>query len=129
MDALFAAFAHPLGKHYVDAQRIIYMKRECGVYEEVTRVAVCRLLDESPRWLAVRGYHTHALAVLQRAARWNHVALPPRHRLLQIIKDSQDEVSPTPWGRTRHRQARNRNFFLPPPVMHLPNCSWVIMTL
>ncbi|MPC27524.1 Organic cation transporter protein [Portunus trituberculatus] len=50
------------------------------------------LLDESPRWLAVRGYHTHALAVLQRAARWNRVALPPRHRLLQIIKDSQDEV-------------------------------------
>ncbi|XP_050687790.1 organic cation transporter protein-like [Eriocheir sinensis] len=49
------------------------------------------LLDESPRWLAVRGYHSHALAVLQRAARWNGVHLPPRHRLLQVIRDSQIE--------------------------------------
>ncbi|XP_063863186.1 organic cation transporter protein-like isoform X2 [Scylla paramamosain] len=57
------------------------------------------LLDESPRWLAVRGYHTHALAVLQRAARWNRVALPPRHRLLQIIKDSQDEGNASSQGR------------------------------
>nr|XP_027214872.1 organic cation transporter protein-like [Penaeus vannamei] len=35
-------------------------------------------MDESPRWLAVRGQHRRALRVLQRAARWNGVALPPR---------------------------------------------------
>ncbi|ROT74876.1 putative organic cation transporter protein-like isoform X4 [Penaeus vannamei] len=33
-------------------------------------------MDESPRWLAVRGQHRRALRVLQRAARWNGVALP-----------------------------------------------------
>lgn len=64
-----------------------------------------RLLDESPRWLAVRGYHTHALAVLQRAARWNGVDLPPRHRLLQVIRDSQNEVR---GEATRHARMNRR---------------------
>ncbi|ROT74859.1 putative organic cation transporter protein-like [Penaeus vannamei] len=38
-------------------------------------------MDESPRWLAVRGQHRRALRVLQRAARWNGVALPPEDEL------------------------------------------------
>ncbi|XP_042883642.1 solute carrier family 22 member 19-like [Penaeus japonicus] len=45
-------------------------------------------LDESPRWLAVRGQHRRALRVLQKAARWNGVALPPTRALL-LLKDRQ----------------------------------------
>lgn len=57
------------------------------------------LLDESPRWLVVRGYHTHALTVLQRAARWNKVDLQPPHRINQIIRESQNEVRTGTAGR------------------------------
>ncbi|XP_042204944.1 organic cation transporter protein-like [Homarus americanus] len=57
------------------------------------------LLEESPRWLAVQGYHSYALAVIQRAARWNKVTLPPPHRILQIIKESQNEVRTSSPGR------------------------------
>ncbi|XP_042889428.1 organic cation transporter protein-like, partial [Penaeus japonicus] len=50
-------------------------------------------LDESPRWLAVRGQHRRALRVLQKAARWNGVALPPDEELLLLLKDGvKDEV-------------------------------------
>ncbi|XP_068233850.1 organic cation transporter protein-like [Palaemon carinicauda] len=51
------------------------------------------ILDESPRWLVVRGYYHHALLVLQRAARWNKAVLPPPHRILQIVKGGQNDVS------------------------------------
>ncbi|XP_047493229.1 organic cation transporter protein-like isoform X1 [Penaeus chinensis] len=52
-------------------------------------------MDESPRWLVVRGYHGLALRTLQKAARWNKASLPPPHRILQILKDGQHEVHPT----------------------------------
>ncbi|XP_042203236.1 organic cation transporter protein-like [Homarus americanus] len=49
-------------------------------------------MDESPRWLSVRGRYQEALAVLKRAARWNKAALPPDPRLLLILQDNQHEV-------------------------------------
>ncbi|XP_042883641.1 organic cation transporter protein-like [Penaeus japonicus] len=54
-------------------------------------------LDESPRWLAVRGQHRRALRVLQKAARWNGVALPPDEELLLLLKDGvKDEAMGRP---------------------------------
>ncbi|XP_042883647.1 organic cation transporter protein-like [Penaeus japonicus] len=54
-------------------------------------------LDESPRWLAVRGQHRRALRVLQKAARWNGVALPPDEELLLLLKDGvKDEAMERP---------------------------------
>ncbi|KAK7081091.1 hypothetical protein SK128_003679 [Halocaridina rubra] len=52
------------------------------------------ILDESPRWLAVKGYHNYALQVLVKAARWNKAVLPPPHRILQIVKEGQNEHIP-----------------------------------
>nr|XP_053633882.1 organic cation transporter-like protein [Cherax quadricarinatus] len=43
------------------------------------------LLDESPRWLIVHGHHDRALKVLQKAARWNKVQLPPQDQLLTLM--------------------------------------------
>ncbi|XP_037786209.1 organic cation transporter protein-like [Penaeus monodon] len=55
-------------------------------------------MDESPRWLAVRGQHRRALRVLQRAARWNGVALPPEDELLLLLKDGvKDEAMERPY--------------------------------
>ncbi|ROT74866.1 Organic cation transporter protein [Penaeus vannamei] len=54
-----------------------------------------RFMDESPRWLAVRGQHRRALRVLQRAARWNGVALPPEDELLLLLKDGPVHQLPT----------------------------------
>ncbi|XP_047493604.1 solute carrier family 22 member 15-like [Penaeus chinensis] len=55
-------------------------------------------MDESPRWLAVRGQHRRALRVLQRAARWNGVTLPPEDELLLLLKDGvKDEARERPY--------------------------------
>ncbi|KAK7083076.1 hypothetical protein SK128_012595 [Halocaridina rubra] len=49
------------------------------------------LLDESPRWLIVRGRHEEALGIIQKAARWNKVKLPPQAELRGLMKDIQLE--------------------------------------
>lgn len=51
-----------------------------------------RLMDESPRWLIVRGRHADALRVIRRASRWNKVELPPEEQLRAIMKETQAEV-------------------------------------
>ncbi|XP_042204348.1 organic cation transporter protein-like [Homarus americanus] len=45
------------------------------------------ILEESPRWLVVRGHHDRALRVLQKAAAWNNASLPPSQELLSIMKE------------------------------------------
>lgn len=50
-------------------------------------------MDESPRWLIVRGHHEKALKVLQKAARWNKATLPPASNLYALMSDIQEEVS------------------------------------
>ncbi|XP_063591453.1 organic cation transporter protein-like [Penaeus indicus] len=49
------------------------------------------MLDESPRWLIVRGHHEKALKVLQKAARWNKATLPPPSNLYALMSDIQEE--------------------------------------
>ncbi|XP_037793752.1 organic cation transporter protein-like [Penaeus monodon] len=49
------------------------------------------LMDESPRWLIVRGRHADALRVIRRASRWNKVELPPEEQLRAIMKETQAE--------------------------------------
>ncbi|XP_047482745.1 organic cation transporter protein-like isoform X2 [Penaeus chinensis] len=49
------------------------------------------LMDESPRWLIVRGRHAEALRVLRRASRWNKVELPSEEQLYAIMKETQAE--------------------------------------
>lgn len=51
------------------------------------------LIDESPRWLIVRGLHDRAIQVLRKAARWNRVSLPPEDDLRALMKDIQEESS------------------------------------
>ncbi|XP_045622943.1 organic cation transporter protein [Procambarus clarkii] len=55
-------------------------------------VPVLFLLNESPRWLIVRGRHKQALQALQRAARLNHSSLPPEDELLIMMTDIQAEA-------------------------------------
>lgn len=52
-------------------------------------------LDESPRWLIVRGRHQHALRVLQKAGRWNKVAMPAEEELYVIMENIQKEAQKT----------------------------------
>ncbi|XP_069171625.1 organic cation transporter protein-like [Procambarus clarkii] len=51
-------------------------------------------LDESPRWLIVRGQRGRARRVLEKAARWNKVTLPPEdhlhHLMTQITGEQKD---------------------------------------
>lgn len=49
-------------------------------------------MDESPRWLIVRGDHRRAREVLERAARWNKMDLPPPEELDALMKNIQKEV-------------------------------------
>ncbi|KAK4300863.1 hypothetical protein Pmani_026938 [Petrolisthes manimaculis] len=48
-------------------------------------------MDESPRWLIVRGRHDRALTVLQKAARWNKATLPPNSQMQTLMIDIQAE--------------------------------------
>lgn len=50
-------------------------------------------MDESPRWLTVRGQHRRALRVLRRAARWNNVILPPDEEIIDLLRQNSDELS------------------------------------
>ncbi|XP_047482516.1 organic cation transporter protein-like [Penaeus chinensis] len=52
-------------------------------------------IDESPRWLIVRGRHQHALRVLQKAGRWNKVAMPAEEELYAIMENIQKEAQKT----------------------------------
>ncbi|KAK4327425.1 hypothetical protein Pmani_002089 [Petrolisthes manimaculis] len=48
-------------------------------------------MDESPRWLIVRGRHDRALTILQKAARWNKATLPPISEMRTLMIDIQAE--------------------------------------
>ncbi|KAG0724616.1 Solute carrier family 22 member 1 [Chionoecetes opilio] len=48
-------------------------------------------LDESPRWLIVRGRYSEALNVLRKAARWNNTSLPPTKELLAVMEDIREK--------------------------------------
>ncbi|XP_042243156.1 organic cation transporter protein-like isoform X2 [Homarus americanus] len=49
------------------------------------------LIDESPRWLIVKGRHEQALKVLRRVARLNKSTLPPEEELRLMMSDIQAE--------------------------------------
>ncbi|KAK4320072.1 hypothetical protein Pmani_009038 [Petrolisthes manimaculis] len=51
------------------------------------------LMDESPRWLIVKGQHDKALKVLHKAARWNKVTLPPETQLRTLMNDIRQEAT------------------------------------
>ncbi|KAK4305498.1 hypothetical protein Pmani_022604 [Petrolisthes manimaculis] len=55
-----------------------------------------RFIDESPRWLIVRGHHDRALQVLQKAARWNNTSLPPEHHMRKLMTDITEESTTKP---------------------------------
>nr|XP_027207550.1 organic cation transporter protein-like [Penaeus vannamei] len=49
-------------------------------------------MDESPRWLAVRGDHDRAVKILQKAGKWNKVPLPPEDEVKALMRQ---ELPPT----------------------------------
>ncbi|XP_064091288.1 uncharacterized protein LOC135204990 [Macrobrachium nipponense] len=59
------------------------------------RVVFHFLIDESPRWLILKGKEDEAIRVLRKAARWNKVELPSDERLKEIFKEIQDEQNVT----------------------------------
>ncbi|XP_047482763.1 organic cation transporter protein-like isoform X2 [Penaeus chinensis] len=63
-------------------------------------------MDESPRWLIVRGRHKAALRALQRASRWNGTKLLPEKDLLALIQDIQTEAD----GDQKHSKASAPGF-------------------
>ncbi|XP_066983996.1 organic cation transporter protein-like [Macrobrachium rosenbergii] len=52
-------------------------------------------LDESPRWLLVKGRHAHAFGVLKKAARWNKVTLPIDFNVLKLDERNVEQVPKT----------------------------------
>ncbi|XP_037786417.1 organic cation transporter protein-like [Penaeus monodon] len=51
------------------------------------------LMDESPRWMIIRGQHERALKTLTKAARWNAVTLPPEDDLKGTMRDIQAQTT------------------------------------
>ncbi|XP_045137875.1 organic cation transporter protein-like isoform X2 [Portunus trituberculatus] len=50
-------------------------------------------MDESPRWLIVRGRHDQAVQVLRKAARWNRVTLQPEADLRVLMNEIQESAT------------------------------------
>ncbi|XP_064102946.1 organic cation transporter protein-like [Macrobrachium nipponense] len=63
-------------------------------------------MDESPRWLAVAGYHDKALEVLRKAARWNGTTLPSDDVIRNIFKECQDLETSS--KQTKHQTVKER---------------------
>ncbi|ROT62008.1 Organic cation transporter protein, partial [Penaeus vannamei] len=49
-------------------------------------------LDESPRWLVIRGQFDRAQKILEKAAHWNDVQLPPAGQLERLMRNIQKET-------------------------------------
>ncbi|XP_037785909.1 organic cation transporter protein-like [Penaeus monodon] len=49
-------------------------------------------LDESPRWLVTRGQFDRAQKILEKAAHWNDVQLPPPGQLERLMRNIQKET-------------------------------------
>ncbi|XP_068209549.1 organic cation transporter protein-like [Palaemon carinicauda] len=50
-------------------------------------------LDESPRWLVVKGKYSQASRILKKAARWNRVSLPSDSDLVELCERNADQGS------------------------------------
>ncbi|XP_069991075.1 organic cation transporter protein isoform X2 [Penaeus vannamei] len=50
------------------------------------------MMDESPRWLIVRGQCDRARKILQKAARWNKTQLPSEEALKKLMLDIKEEL-------------------------------------
>ncbi|XP_037786421.1 solute carrier family 22 member 2-like [Penaeus monodon] len=75
------------------------------------------LMDESPRWLIVKGHHDWAIRVLQRAARWNGVSLPPPEELKKIMTSIQEETENEARNKAKEKHQRNMWSFLKLPML------------
>ncbi|XP_042890618.1 organic cation transporter protein-like isoform X2 [Penaeus japonicus] len=66
------------------------------------------LMDESPRWLIIRGKHEQALATLKKAARWNGATLPPEDDLRRTMRDIEAETTSS----TEKGEVKSKNGYL-----------------
>ncbi|XP_042870406.1 organic cation transporter protein-like [Penaeus japonicus] len=64
------------------------------------------IIDESPRWLIVKGHHDRAIKVLQRAARWNKVTLPSSDELRKIMMNIQEETENETKNNVKEKQEK-----------------------
>lgn len=83
---------------------------------------VIYLLDESPRWLILKGDHCKALKILKRASRLNKVELPPDHQLKKIFLDIQQEQYEVEVKQVKPRQEKEQGsrFFKVPKLLRSP---------
>ncbi|ROT75799.1 putative organic cation transporter protein-like [Penaeus vannamei] len=67
--------------------------QRCVILPFALYIPLVFIMDESPRWLIVRGQFDRARRVLQRAARWNKTQLPSEEALnnLMLVEEKQEQ--------------------------------------
>lgn len=66
--------------------------QRCVILPFALYIPLVFVMDESPRWLIVRGQFDRARRVLQRAARWNKTQLPSEEALNNLMVDIRGEL-------------------------------------
>ncbi|XP_069991073.1 organic cation transporter protein [Penaeus vannamei] len=66
--------------------------QRCVILPFALYIPLVFIMDESPRWLIVRGQFDRARRVLQRAARWNKTQLPSEEALNNLMVDIRGEL-------------------------------------
>ncbi|XP_047493114.1 organic cation transporter protein-like isoform X2 [Penaeus chinensis] len=74
------------------------------------------LMDESPRWLIVRGQCDRAREILQKAARWNKTQLPSEEALKKLMLDIKEELVEPEKPVLKEKQNRRWTFLKTPAL-------------
>ncbi|XP_068213840.1 organic cation transporter protein-like [Palaemon carinicauda] len=92
------------------------------------RIGFHFFIDESPRWLILKGKEERAIKVLHKAARWNGSQLPSDRRLMEIFKEIQMEQKVTTKEKEKQEKRQCSDFI--PTLFRTPKvrCRTILLS-
>ncbi|XP_042225962.1 organic cation transporter protein-like [Homarus americanus] len=114
---------------------LAYLLREWRVLQQVASLSGLLFLptlwfiDESPRWLIVKGYHNRAIKILKKAARWNKVDFPSEFEVNRFITEEDQCDEKTQPGTSAHETLFQRCLNQATILVKTPRLRAITLTL